>query len=554
MNYKNILKSMRYSISLAASLVMISSTASAIDLAAVPSTWTSSNGTAVPMWGFINDTGVCPDPAALPAWDLGPTLTDTDLAGGDLTINLRNCLTEPVSIVIPGQTAQYSAPVRNADGRIVSFTKEAPADGGASLTEFVWLGVNANTGSFLYQSGSYVAKQVHMGLYGVLKVGSYLPGTVSREVTLVYSEIDPNLHATAAAATPLTYKPSYFLLNGKEQHEPVLAGDLNLPTVLNFLNAGLDFHVPALEGDYMQVTAEDGNLYPYPQEQYSVNLAAGKTKEAWWTPTESGEYPLFDRRGHGMPVKLVVVNDAAEPFAQNDRYGLVNNHGWTDMDNPQAQLSVTAADGLLANDYPVPPTAPPVTDAPTVVSGPTGTLECESAPGVVSPGLCPDGSFIYTPDGLGFDGPDTFTYSIPGSTTDATVTIDVNAGPMAVADGTTVWRKSKPGKKDKGDPKGTDRNTIDLLANDSDTSMIDPTSVVIIGEKKKGKKFIFKTGNGKVKNMGDGTIKYTPKKTFTGDDTFTYTVKDIQGAVSNEATVTITVVKKLADLPPFPPL
>ncbi len=547
MNYKKIFKSRRCSIFLAASLVMISSTASAVDLAAVPSTWTSTTGTlrVVPMWGFVTDTGSCP--VTPPAWDLGPTLTAADLVGTDLTINLRNCLTEPVSIVIPGQTPFYTPPTRNLDGRIVAFSHEAPADMGATTTAYTWLNVDTNTGAFLYQSGSHVAKQVHMGLYGVLKVGDV--AGASREITLVYSDIDPDLHDSESAATPLTYKPSYFLLNGKEQHEPILAGDLIDPTAINFLNAGLDFHVPALEGDYMLLEAEDGNAYPNGKEQYSVNLAAGKTIEASWAPAGPGEYPLFDRRGHGMPVKLVVVNDVAEPFAQNDHYGLVNNHGWVDPPGVvQDQISISAADGVLANDYQLP-------GGPTVVlaSGPSeGDVTCESPPG---PGLCADGSFIYTPTTAGFNGPDTFMYNIVGFIgSQGTVTIDVNAGPLAEDLLTAVWRKSKPGKKDKGDPNGTDRNTINLLDYVSDMSKVDPASIEIIGMNKKnnGQWKPFKTANkGTVKNKGNGKVTYKPKDTYVGSDSFTYIVKDVQGAISNVGTVSINVVKKLSDLPPL---
>lgn len=558
MNYKKILKSMKNSIFLAASLVMISSTVHAVvDLAAVEGTWTSSStGEVVTMWGFVEDTtDVCPDPTTT-AWDLGPTLTEGDLDGANLTISLRNCLPDPVSIVIPGQTQEYFEPERNAEGRIVALTQEAPADNGLTTTSFTWLNVNLpeNAGTFLYQSGSHAAKQVHMGLYGVLKVGTY-PGT-SREVTLVYSEIDPNLHASAAAATPLGYKPSYFLLNGQEQAEPILVGDLLAPTALNFLNAGLDFHVPALGGDYFEIIAEDGNEYPYAKQQYSVNLAAGKTKDAIWTPTASGEYPLFDRRGHGMPVKLVVVNDVTQPFAQDDHYGFVNNHGWV---NPPAivqdQISVSLMEGLLANDYPVPPAVQPIVDPVVLVSGPDqGILECVSSTGTINPGLCPDGSFIYTPNVPGFDGPDTFVYNITGSPSQGTVTIDVNAGPVAEDLDTAVWRKSKPGKKDKGDLKGTDRNTINLLDYVSDPSRVDAASFEIIGMKKKknGKWKLFKTANkGVVKNKKGGRVTYKPKKTFVGLDSFTYIVRDVQGAVSNVGTVNINVVKKLADLPPL---
>jgi FtsP/CotA-like multicopper oxidase with cupredoxin domain len=536
MHFTKLLKSMRYSISLAASLVLISGAVKAeVDLAAVENTWTSSTGEVVTMWGFIADPGSCPAPGTAPAWDLGPTITEGDLeTNGDLIINLRNCLAEGVSIIIPGQ-AQPGNPVK-VDGRITAFTQEAATGGTATYT---WPGVAS--GTYLYQSGSYVAKQVHMGLYGVLKIGEYA-GT-SGEVTLVYSEIDPNLHAQAAAATPLNYKPSYFLINGKEQPAPVVAGDLTNPIALNFLNAGLDFHVPAIVGEYFTLIAEDGNAYPFEKQEYSVNLPAGKTRDAFWSPTESGTYPIFDRRGHGMPASLVVADDVNLPFAQNDKYGLVNFGG---------ELTVATADGVLANDYLL-----PATPAVAWVSGPgQGTVIC--APGDTANTICADGSFTYTPTTAGFNGVDSFVYEILDGTTQTgstgTVFIEVNAGPDAADDSTTVWRKSKPNRKDKGDPPGTNRNKIDLLANDTDISTIDPKSVTINLPKKRGSRNKYKTPNkGIVKDLGNGVITYNPKDTFVGTDTFTYTVKDIQGAISNEATVTITVVQKLTDLPPLSP-
>ncbi|GAB4273885.1 MAG: multicopper oxidase [Candidatus Promineifilaceae bacterium] len=47
--------------------------------------------------------------------------------------------------------------------------------------------------------------------------------------------------------------------------------------------------------------------------------------------------------------------------------------------------------------------------------------------------------------------------------------------------------------------------------------------------------------NGTVVNNMDGTITYTPATGFVGTDTFTYTVQDTEGLVSNEAVVTINI-------------
>jgi hypothetical protein len=49
-----------------------------------------------------------------------------------------------------------------------------------------------------------------------------------------------------------------------------------------------------------------------------------------------------------------------------------------------------------------------------------------------------------------------------------------------------------------------------------------------------------------VVNNGDGTVTYTPGSGFLGTDTFQYTVRDEDGALSNQATVTVLV----SDAPP----
>ena len=76
------------------------------------------------------------------------------------------------------------------------------------------------------------------------------------------------------------------------------------PTLLRFLNAGLQTHVPVINGMSMRLIAEDGNPYPWPtnpREQYSVMLPAAKTIDAIIVPQAvAGEvttrYPIYDRR------------------------------------------------------------------------------------------------------------------------------------------------------------------------------------------------------------------------------------------------------------------
>jgi len=84
-------------------------------------------------------------------------------------------------------------------------------------------------------------------------------------------------------------------------------------------------------------------------------------------------------------------------------------------------------------------------------------------------------------------------------------------------------------------PETTDENTaitIDVLANDYDLDgTIDPATVIVTSD----------PANGATIVNGNGTVTYTPADDFSGTNTFGYTVNDNEGAVSNEATVTITV-------------
>ncbi len=83
------------------------------------------------------------------------------------------------------------------------------------------------------------------------------------------------------------------------------------------------------------------------------------------------------------------------------------------------------------------------------------------------------------------------------------------------------------------DPAVTNQNkavTINILGNDTDE---EGGALSVNG--------LTQPANGTVVPNANKTVKYTPKKNFAGQDTFTYTAKDPSNAVSNVATVTVTV-------------
>ncbi|MFQ5433327.1 MAG: Ig-like domain-containing protein [Anaerolineae bacterium] len=73
---------------------------------------------------------------------------------------------------------------------------------------------------------------------------------------------------------------------------------------------------------------------------------------------------------------------------------------------------------------------------------------------------------------------------------------------------------------------------LNVITNDTDTDgTIDPATVAVTTN----------PANGTVTNHLDGTVTYAPNTGFTGPNTFQYTVTDDGGAVSNVATVTVTM-------------
>jgi FtsP/CotA-like multicopper oxidase with cupredoxin domain len=289
------------------------------------------------MWGYGLDTAATVSGAPCVVTVPGPAIVvpDTDV---NLTINLRNTLAESVSVIVPGLTSTVvSAPVRTANNRVRSFTHETAAASATADGTGVY-SFNAKAGTYLYQSGTHVAKQVQMGLYGaVVKDNSAFvaaqaeipanptagtplipavpavaatayPGTsYDKSITMLYSEVDPAFHAAVANGTygtpvfssSIVYKPKYFMINGDvftATTPKVDAGPAGTTVLFRMLNAGLETHVPVFNGQHVNIEAEYGNKYPYSRTQYSVLLPAGQTRDATMTAQAAGDVVIYDRR------------------------------------------------------------------------------------------------------------------------------------------------------------------------------------------------------------------------------------------------------------------
>jgi uncharacterized repeat protein (TIGR01451 family) len=230
--------------------------------------------------------------------------------------------------------------------------------------------------------------------------------------------------------------------------------------------------------------------------------------------TDTFEYVLQDEFGNVsevITVTIEVLPCSEPPVANNDLYGLPLG---------SVNLNVFASDGVLDND--TDPDGDPLT-AQLVTDVQNGTLVLNS-----------DGGFLYIPNS-GFCGSDSFTYQAVDSAGNvsnvATATIDVqcNQAPIAVADGGYTISC--------GDIL-TVTSLQGVITNDSDPD--DPNSS-LIATRVPGSGPAGQSNDGTFQFNSDGSFTYKSKATFSGTDTFMYTLMDPSGNVSNTATVSINV-------------
>ncbi|MBX7166180.1 MAG: tandem-95 repeat protein [Pirellulales bacterium] len=168
---------------------------------------------------------------------------------------------------------------------------------------------------------------------------------------------------------------------------------------------------------------------------------------------------------------------------------------------------------VAANDTDIDGTI--IANTVTIVSGPNHGVA------VVDPA---SGAIFYTPT-TDYSGPDLIQYRVRDNqgtlsnvATLRITVLEVNTLPVAVNDfGSTLEEVA---------------TMINLVANDTDQDNgINPASVTIVTA----------ATNGFVTVNALGVATYTPKPNFSGIDTFRYTVRDNGGALSNVATVTVSV-------------
>lgn len=523
----------------------------------------------VHMWGFAQaDAGFNPPVGGFAPSSPGPLIdipSDNGGVGPALVVHLRNDLPVTTSIMIPGLIASNQQPVRFAAGdftpdagknapdtglprsRIRSFAAECAPSG---TVDYTYDTVPA--GSYIYHSGTHLAVQVQMGLYGAIRkmhddvtMEAYPGVVVDDNVQLFFSEIDPYFHnliannlynpqttsgsglyynpsVNAETTSTFDYKPKYFLINGEPyntSHTFTAPGiPVNESLLVRMYNCGLQTRVPTLD-EYLTLVSEDANALPFSIDKYSILLPAGKTKDAIWVPSSEGNHPLFDRtlatttankQDGGMLTYLnALAPIAGAPVAVDD--------GPFNLQEDSNYVSVSS---VLAND-----TVTPLAPLEAVL---------EHAPqfGMVSFAL--DGTYTYTPN-PNFSGADSFTYRARLTGTNvysniATVYFTVspvNDAPVAQPDSYTVY----DGQTNiVGAANG-------VLANDSDVDGDALTTQLVNAP-----------SSGTLVLNADGSFQYTPNANTTADS-FSYMAVDTNAVPSAVAVVTLTIIPSVNEPP-----
>lgn len=225
--------------------------------------------------------------------------------------------------------------------RVRSMTQEA-RQGQWARYSWLWKEGDLKPGTYVYHSATHPAVQVQMGLYGPLTImpanGSevYHGVSVDQTVDLFYSEIDAAFHAdvdkglagynptpdpgnpTGARTSPISYSPTYYLVNGKPQKSSVFAPTWNdlssggvtgapydQKTLVRFRSAALRSRIPMTTGSTaFDVIAETAEPYYTPpgqevtiasRRQNAVLLPALTTKDAIVQGGKEGATLIVDR-------------------------------------------------------------------------------------------------------------------------------------------------------------------------------------------------------------------------------------------------------------------
>ena len=277
----------------------------------------------------------------------GPTLCVT--SGQSVTVILHNSLAEATSIVFPGQTnvkanGNPAQPQFDSGGSLTSMVQPAAANNGSVTYTFT----AGSPGSYLYESGTDVDKQVQMGMYGALVVRpaghptqvnnrADSEFTAGKEYLFLLSEVDPDVHTAVERGDPVdwsTYTARYFMINGRSMPDtlapnnaawlpgqpygalvhikPYDAATNPLPATIRYLNAGRVNYPFHPHGSDERVINRDGHALEGPAGQdlsylkYDIDVEPGQSLDVLmdWRDVEH-----WNATTNPIPTQIPAITD-----------------------------------------------------------------------------------------------------------------------------------------------------------------------------------------------------------------------------------------------------
>jgi FtsP/CotA-like multicopper oxidase with cupredoxin domain len=297
------------------------------------------DGNSIYMWSYANSSRGFQLP--------GPTLCVT--SGQPVTVVLHNTLPEPTSIVFPGQkgvqaNGNPAQPQFDGGGSLLSMVQAAAAQNGSVTYTFT----AGSPGTYLYESGTDVNKQVQMGLYGALIVrpaghetqvndrsdSAFAPG---KEYVFLLSEVDPDVHLAVERSQAIDwskYTARYFMINGRSMPDtlapnyaswlttqpygalvhikPYDAVTNPLPATIRYLNAGTVNYPFHPHGSDERVINRDGKALQGPSgedlsyQKYDLDVGPGQTLDVLmdWRDVEH-----WNSSTNPIPTQIPAVTD-----------------------------------------------------------------------------------------------------------------------------------------------------------------------------------------------------------------------------------------------------
>ncbi|PLX93594.1 MAG: hypothetical protein C0619_04290 [Desulfuromonas sp.] len=247
------------------------------------------DGGSMLIWGYADDDNHANNGSR--ATYPGPTLIVTQ--GTSVTINLKNNLPVPVSMVFPGQQG-----VSTSGGFPGLLTAEVPAYDPAVIPEPVvtYSFIASEPGTYIYHTGTRQELGIEMGLMGAIVVRpnmgagyayNHADTQYDREYLFFLSEMDGNIHQLVEIHGPDStllqesdylsdYFSTYWFINGRNAPDTFSASYVSwLPTqpygglprmhpgermLMRIVGGGRDLHPFHFHGNHARVIGMDGRM------------------------------------------------------------------------------------------------------------------------------------------------------------------------------------------------------------------------------------------------------------------------------------------------------